>query len=32
MDTNTMIIRIVAGVLAVVILVILVQRRRTRVK
>jgi hypothetical protein len=29
---NTMIIRIVAGVLAVVILVILVQRRRTRVK
>jgi hypothetical protein len=32
MDSNTMIIRIVAGVLAVVILVILVQRRRTRVK
>jgi hypothetical protein len=29
---NTVIIRIVAGVLAVVILVILVQRRRTRVK
>jgi hypothetical protein len=32
MDSNTMIIRIVAGVLAVVVLVILVQRRRTRVK
>jgi hypothetical protein len=31
MDTNT-IIRVVAGVLAVVILVILIQRRRTRVK
>ncbi len=29
---NTMIIRIVAGALAVIILVILVQRRRTRVK
>jgi hypothetical protein len=29
---NTTIIRIVAGVLAVIILVILVQRRRTRVK
>lgn len=31
MDTQ-MIIRVVAGVLAVVILVILIQRRRTRVK
>jgi len=31
MDT-TMLIRIVAGVLAVVILVVLIQRRRTRVK
>jgi len=30
--SNEMIIRIVAGALAVVILVILVQRRRTRVK
>ncbi len=30
MDTN--VIRIVAGILAVVILVILIQRRRTRVK
>jgi hypothetical protein len=29
---NTVIIRIVAGVLAVVILIVLVQRRRTRVK
>jgi hypothetical protein len=29
---NTVIIRIVAGALAVIILVILVQRRRTRVK
>jgi hypothetical protein len=29
---NTTIIRIVAGVLAVVILIVLVQRRRTRVK
>jgi high-affinity Fe2+/Pb2+ permease len=29
---NTTIIRIIAGVLAVIILVILVQRRRTRVK
>jgi hypothetical protein len=29
---STMIIRIVAGVLAVIILVILIQRRRTRVK
>jgi hypothetical protein len=29
---NTTIIRIVAGVLAVIILVILIQRRRTRVK
>lgn len=29
---NTAIIRIVAGVLAVIILVILIQRRRTRVK
>jgi hypothetical protein len=31
MDSNT-IIRVIAGVLAVVILVILIQRRRTRVK
>ena len=31
MDTNT-IIRVVAGVLAVVILIVLIQRRRTRVK
>jgi high-affinity Fe2+/Pb2+ permease len=29
---NTTIIRVIAGVLAVIILVILVQRRRTRVK
>jgi len=29
---NTTIIRIIAGVLAVVILIVLVQRRRTRVK
>jgi len=29
---NTMIIRIVAGVLFVIVLVVLVQRRRTRVK
>jgi hypothetical protein len=29
---STMIIRIVAGVLAVIILVVLIQRRRTRVK
>jgi hypothetical protein len=32
MDHNTVIIRIIAGVLAIVILVVLVQRRRTRVK
>ena len=29
---NTMIIRIVAGVLVVVILIVLIQRRRTRIK
>ena len=29
---NTMLIRIIAGALAVIILVVLVQRRRTRVK
>jgi len=31
MDTN-MIVRIVAGVLAVIVLVVIIQRRRTRVK
>ena len=31
MDTN-MIVRIVAGVLAVIVLIVIIQRRRTRVK